>query len=86
VPRACLKSDRTITILVKPVIMSSTAGKKESAVKNNSVCIGTEKLTPDCPVPTSRGNCPGVCANTAVEVAKNITPIINLKTTKATAL
>jgi hypothetical protein len=27
---------------VKPVIISSTAGKKDSAVKNSNVWIGTE--------------------------------------------
>ena len=37
VPSAWRNSDKTITIRVKPVIMSSTAGKKDSAVKNNSV-------------------------------------------------
>lgn len=35
-------SDSTITMRVKPVIMSSTAGRNDSAVKNSSVWMGTE--------------------------------------------
>ena len=35
-------SDSTMTMRVKPVINSMTAGKKDSAVKNSKVWIGTE--------------------------------------------
>jgi hypothetical protein len=35
-------SDSTMTMRVNPVISSRMAGKKDSAVKNNSVWIGTE--------------------------------------------
>ncbi len=31
-----------MTMRVKPVIISSTAGRKLRAVKNSSVCTGTE--------------------------------------------
>jgi hypothetical protein len=53
-----------MTIRVNPVIIKSTAGKNDSAVKKMSVCIGTEKLRPDAPVPTSNGSCPTDCACT----------------------
>ena len=42
VPSAWRSSDSTMTMRVKPVISSSTAGRKLSAVKNSSVWIGTE--------------------------------------------
>ncbi len=42
VPSAWRSSDSTMTIRVKPVIMSRMAGRKDSAVKNSSVWIGTE--------------------------------------------
>ena len=42
VPMAWRSSDSTITMRVKAVIISSTAGRKPSAVKNSSVWIGTE--------------------------------------------
>jgi len=47
-----------MTMRVNPVIIKSTAGKNDSAVKNSNVCIGTEKLVPALPDPTSRGNEP----------------------------
>ena len=42
VPSACRMRDSTITMRVKPVIISTAAGRKLSAVKNSSVWIGTE--------------------------------------------
>jgi hypothetical protein len=42
VPSAWRKRLSTITMRVKPVISSSTAGKKLNAVKNSSVWMGTE--------------------------------------------
>ncbi|MCY1551450.1 hypothetical protein D9M68_877830 [compost metagenome] len=42
VPSAWRSSESTITMRVKPVMSSSTAGRKESAVKNSSVWIETE--------------------------------------------
>ena len=42
VPSAWRSSVSTMTMRVKPVISSSTAGRKLSAVKNSSVWIGTE--------------------------------------------
>ena len=42
VPMAWRSSESTITMRVKPVIMSSTAGRKDKAVKNSKVWIGTE--------------------------------------------
>ena len=66
VPMAWRSSDSTITMRVNPVIISSTAGKKERAVKNSSVWIGTEKFVPLLPVPTNKGSVPGVCATAGV--------------------
>jgi hypothetical protein len=37
VPKAWRNKDNTITIRVKPVIMSKTAGKNDKAVKKSSV-------------------------------------------------
>ena len=42
VPSAWRSSDSTMTMRVKLVISSSTAGRKLSAVKKSSVWIGTE--------------------------------------------
>jgi len=42
VPMAWRSSDSTMTMRVKPVINSRMAGRKDSAVKNSSVWIGTE--------------------------------------------
>jgi hypothetical protein len=42
VPSAWRSSDSTMTMRVKPVISSSTAGRNDSAVKNSRVWIGTE--------------------------------------------
>jgi hypothetical protein len=42
VPSAWRRRPSTMTMRVKPVIISSTAGRKLSAVKNSSVWIGTE--------------------------------------------
>ena len=42
VPMAWRNSDSTMTMRVKPVIISSTAGRKDSAVKNSRVWMGTE--------------------------------------------
>ena len=42
VPSAWRSSDSTITMRVKPVIISSSAGRNDSAVKNSRVWIGTE--------------------------------------------
>jgi hypothetical protein len=42
VPSAWRSRDRTMTMRVKPVIISRMAGRKDSAVKNSSVWIGTE--------------------------------------------
>src|SRR3954467_439309 len=55
VPMAWRNSDSTITMRVKPVIISRIAGRNDSAVKNSSVWIGTEKLVPPPPAPTSSG-------------------------------
>src|SRR5471032_3270716 len=55
VPMAWRNSDSTITIRVKPVIISRMAGRNDSAVKNSSVWIGTEKLAPPPLAPTSKG-------------------------------
>lgn len=65
-----------MTIRVKPVIINKIAGKNDSAVKNTNVWTGTEKLTPDPPVPTSKGNCPAAwalaapCSKTATSPIK----------------
>lgn len=48
-----------MTMRVKPVIINNTAGKNPSAVKNSSVWIGTEKLFPAGPCPTSKGRLAG---------------------------
>ena len=42
VPKAWRISDNTITMRVNPVIISTIAGRNDSAVKNNNVWIGTE--------------------------------------------
>ena len=42
VPSAWRSSDSTMTMRVNPVISNSMAGRKDSAVKNSSVWIGTE--------------------------------------------
>ena len=76
-PNACLSNDRTITILVKPVIIRSTAGRNESAVKNSSVWIGTEKLRPESPFPTSKGNWALFCASNTQGVSINTTANAN---------
>jgi len=62
---ACRSKDSTITMRVKPVIISKMAGRNESAVKNSKVWMGTEKLVPPLPDPTSSGNCPAgwACAH-----------------------
>src|SRR3954463_5524469 len=69
VPIAWRKSDSTITMRVKPVIISRMAGRNDSAVKNSSVWIGTEKLVPPPPAPTSSGRAgpatAGDCASAA---------------------
>ena len=64
VPSAWRIKLSTMTMRVKPVIMSSTAGRKESAVKNSSVWIGTEKLLPAGPEPTISGRLGACCAST----------------------
>src|SRR6185436_4240359 len=48
-------SDSTITMRVKPFIISRIAGRNDSAVKNSSVWIGTEKFAPPPLPPTSSG-------------------------------
>src|SRR5476649_41987 len=55
VPMAWRNSDSTITMRVKPVIINRIAGRNDSAVKNSSVWIGTEKLVPPPVAPTSKG-------------------------------
>ena len=67
-----------MTMRVKPVIISSTAGKNDRAVKNISVWTGTEKLILEPPVPTSNGNCPAVCATTEPCSANAVTAKIAL--------
>src|SRR5574343_872383 len=62
VPSAWRSSDSTITMRVNPVIINKMAGRNDSAVKNNSVWIGTEKLVPLLPEPTSTGRLPPDCA------------------------
>src|SRR5450830_630156 len=47
---------------VKPVIINKMAGRNDSAVKNSKVWMGTEKLVPPLPDPTSSGSCPAGCA------------------------
>ena len=42
VPSAMRSSDSTMTMRVKTVVSSSSAGRKPSAVRNSSVCTGTE--------------------------------------------
>ena len=42
VPSAWRTRLSTMTMRVKPVISSSSAGRNDSAVKNSSVCTGTE--------------------------------------------
>lgn len=42
VPSAWRNSDSTMTMRVNAVIISRMAGRKDSAVKNSSVWIGTE--------------------------------------------
>src|ERR1700712_239705 len=55
VPMAWRNSDSTMTMRVKPVIINRMAGRNDSAVKNSSVWMGTEKLVPPPPAPTSSG-------------------------------
>ena len=42
VPSAWRSSDSTMTMRVKPVISSSTAGRNASAVSTSRVCTGSE--------------------------------------------
>ena len=74
VPKACRRSDSTITMRVKPVIINSTAGINDRAVKNNRVWMGTEKFIPPCPLPTSSGSWPGTCAAAEKATKPNAAP------------
>src|SRR6185369_7551978 len=63
VPIAWRRRLSTITMRVKPVIIRSTAGRKLSAVKNSSVCTGTEKLVPPAPWPIKSGRSAAMAAH-----------------------
>jgi hypothetical protein len=47
---------------VNPVIINKMAGKNDNAVKNSKVWMGTEKLVPLLPDPTSTGKEPAAWA------------------------
>src|ERR1700754_896675 len=68
VPIAWRNRDSTITMRVRPVIISRMAGRNDSAVKKSSVCTGTEKLVPPLLPVTSTGSAgawPWACASAA---------------------
>src|SRR5256885_269717 len=72
VPSAWRISDSTMTMRVKPVIIKRMAGRKDSAVKNSRVWMGTEKLVPPLPWPMTSGRLAGApCAQEARGVAQH---------------